>query len=163
MVHIAANVHHAGHYSEFERTNVNGTKNAITLCKDANAVLHHTSTASVCGVGTCYIPESDELVLHNRMNNIYQLYNPHVYSIERLAKKMFVRFKRVPKATLDKYLKENIHDKDIAILSFYNSIASKSRNVPWNNDFTCNMLKQLGFKWSKIGFFYLRYLAKFMK
>lgn len=264
VVHIAANVHHAGHYAEFEKTNVGGTRNAIQLCKDANAVLHHTSTASVCGVGTCQIPESDvvfrenilyigqkysqnvyihskykaeeavllaraeglkaniyrignltwrksdglfqknaeengfvsrsrglfkakmysqeldeypmdftpvdecaeayaKLVLHNRMNNIYQLYNPHVYSIEKLAKKMFVRFKRVPKATLDKYLKENIHDKDIAILSFYSSIASKSRNVPWNNDFTCNMLKQLGFKWSNIGFFYLRYFAKFMK
>lgn len=264
VVHIAANVHHAGHYADFERTNVQGTKNAIAFCKDANAVFHHTSTASVSGVGTVSIPETanlfdefilnigqkyiqnvyihskykaeeavlleranglkaniyrignltwrksdglfqknaeengfigrarglfkarlyslelaeypmdftavDEcaeayakLVLHNRMNNIYQLYNPHLYTIEMLHNKMFVRFKCVSKEIFDKHLKERIQDKDVAILSFYSSIASKSRNVPMSNDFTNDILKKLGFKWSKIGFLYLRHFRKLMK
>lgn len=264
VVHIAANVHHAGHYADFERTNVQGTKNVIDFCKDANAVLHHTSTASVSGVGTVSIPETSKifdefildigqkyvqnvyihskykaeeavlleranglkaniyrignltwrksdglfqknaeengfvgrarglfkarlysvelaeypmdftavdecadayakLVLHNRMNNIYQLYNPHLYTIEMLGNKMFVRCKCVSKEIFEKHLKEKIQDKDVAILSFYNSIASKSRNVPMKNDFTNGVLKQLGFRWSAIGFLYLRHFRKFMQ
>ncbi|MCQ2199869.1 MAG: AMP-binding protein [Paludibacteraceae bacterium] len=264
VVHIAANVHHAGNYAEFERTNVGGTRNAIQLSKDANAVLHHTSTASVCGVGTVPIPQTDKpfdefvlnigqkyvqnvyihskykaeeavlleranglraniyrignltwrksdglfqknaeengfigrsrglfkarlyspelaeypmdftavdecaeayakLVLHNRANNVYQLYNPNAYTIQELASKMFMRFKCIPKDEFATFLKEHIMDKDIAILSFYSSIASKSRNVPLNNDFTTRTLKDLGFKWQKIGFFYLRYFRRFMK
>ncbi len=264
VVHIAANVHHAGHYADFERTNVTGTKNAIEFAKDANAILHHTSTASVCGVGTVAIPKTDKpfdefvlnigqkyvqnvyihskykaeetvlveranglkaniyrignltwrksdglfqknaeengfigrsrglfkakmytpelaeypmdftavdecaqayakLVLHNRANNIYQLYNPYDYTIQQLSKKMFQKFKCVSKKEFDKFLKDSIQDKDLAILSFYSSIASKSRNVPLKNEFTCETLKSLGFKWSTIGFFYLRHFRKFMK
>ena len=57
-------------------------------------------------------------------------------------------------------MKESITDKDVAVLSFYNSIASSSRNVPMSNEFTVNELKKLGFKWSKVG---LRYLSRMNK
>ncbi len=263
VIHTAANVHHAGHYEDFERTNVWGTQNVINFCKDARAVLHYTSTASVNGVGTVAIPKTDKvfdefvldigqkyvqnvyihskykaeeavllaredglkvniyrignltwrmsdgmfqknaddngfigrargllkaglyspeiaefpmdftavdecanayvkLVLHNRINNIYHLYNPHLFTIEKLANKLLFKCKSVPREIFDKFLKEKITDKDVAVLSFYSSIASNSRNVPISNDFTNGVLLSLGFKWSNIGFHYLKYLKRFM-
>ena len=263
VIHTAANVHHAGHYEDFERTNVWGTQNVINFCKDARAVLHYTSTASVNGVGTVAIPKTDKvfdefvldigqkyvqnvyihskykaeesvllareeglkvniyrignltwrmsdgmfqknaddngfigrargllkaglyspeiaefpmdftavdecanayvkLVLHNRINNIYHLYNPHLFTIEKLANKLLFKCKSVPREIFDKFLKEKITDKDVAVLSFYSSIASNSRNVPVSNDFTNGVLLSLGFKWSNIGFHYLKYLKRFM-
>ena len=263
VIHTAANVHHAGHYEDFERTNVWGTQNVINFCKDARAVLHYTSTASVNGVGTVAIPKTDKvfdefvldigqkyvqnvyihskykaeeavllaredglkvniyrignltwrmsdgmfqknaddngfigrargllkaglyspeiaefpmdftavdecanayvkLVLHNRINNIYHLYNPHLFTIEKLANKLLFKVKSVPREIFDKFLKEKITDKDVAVLSFYSSIASNSRNVPISNDFTNGVLLSLGFKWSNIGFHYLKYLKRFM-
>lgn len=263
VIHTAANVHHAGHYEEFERTNVWGTQNVINFCKDARAVLHYTSTASVNGVGTVAIPKSDKvfdefvldigqqyvqnvyihskykaeeavliaraeglkaniyrignltwrmsdgmfqknaedngfigrarglfkaklyspeiaefpmdftavdecanayvkLVLNNKVNNIYHLYNPHLFTIEKLADKLLFSCKRVPKEIFDKFLREKIQDKDVAVLSFYSSIAANSRNVPVNNDYTVEVLAGLGFKWSKINFHYLKYLKQFM-
>lgn len=261
-IHTAANVSHAGHYSDFERTNVTGTQHVIDFCKTANAVLHHTSTASVHGAGTVeqrnpnakfdefcldvgqkytqnvyihskykaeervlvardeglktniyrignltwrskdgmfqknsqdngflgrcrgilkvgkYSSELDRypidftpvdecasayvrLALSDRVNNIYNLYNPYTYSIRMLGRKLFKRFKQVPREELDKLLKDNISDKDVAVLSFYSSIASASANVPMSNDFTVKELKKLGFKWSKIGLKYLKHMAKF--
>lgn len=263
VIHTAANVHHAGHYEEFERTNVWGTQNVINFCKDARAVLHYTSTASVNGVGTVAIPKTDKvfdefildigqqyvqnvyihskykaeeavllareeglkaniyrignltwrmsdgmfqknaedngfigrarglfkarlyspeiaefpmdftavdecatayvkLVLNNRVNNIYHLYNPHLFTIEKLADKLLFNCKRVPKEIFDKFLREKIQDKDVAVLSFYSSIAANSRNVPVNNDYTVKVLAGLGFKWSKINFHYLKYLKQFL-
>lgn len=263
VIHTAANVHHAGHYEDFERTNVWGTQNVINFCNDAEAVLHYTSTASVNGVGTVAIPKSDKvfdefvldigqkyvqnvyihskykaeeavlvarskglkvniyrignltwrmsdgmfqknaeengfigrarglfkarlyspeiaefpmdftavdecanayvkLVLHNKMNNIYHLYNPHLLTIDKLSDKLLFSCKRVPKEIFDKLLREKIQDKDVAVLSFYSSIASNSRNVPVNNDYTNSVLNGLGFKWSNIGFRYLKYLKRFM-
>lgn len=78
VFHVAANVHHAGDYSELERTNVFGTRNVIKFCTDANAVLEHTSTVSVHGAGTVKQRNSlaifDETVL-----NIGQHYEDNVY------------------------------------------------------------------------------------
>lgn len=263
VIHTAANVHHAGHYEDFERTNVQGTKNVIDFCNDAGATLHYTSTASVSGVGTVAIPKTDKifdefvldigqkyvqnvyihskykaeeavlqarekglkaniyrignltwrmsdgmfqknadengfigrsrgffkarlyspeiaefpmdftpvdecakayvkLVLHNKINNIYHLYNPHLFTIDKLADKLLFSCKRVPKEIFDKLLREKIQDKDVAVLSFYSSIASNSRNIPMDNEFTCRVLGQLGFKWSRIGFHYLRYFKRFL-
>ncbi len=263
VIHTAANVHHAGHYEDFERTNVWGTQNVINFCKDARAVLHYTSTASVNGVGTVSIPKTDKvfdefvldigqkyvqnvyihskykaeeavllareeglkvniyrignltwrmsdgmfqknaddngfigrarglfkaglyspdlaefpmdftavdecanayvkLVLYNRINNIYHLYNPHLFTIEKLANKLLFKCKSVPREIFDKLIREKINDKDVAVLSFYSSIASKSRNVPISNSYTTGVLSSLGFKWSNIGFHYLKYLKRFM-
>ncbi len=263
VIHTAANVHHAGHYEDFERTNVWGTQNVINFCKDARAVLHYTSTASVNGVGTVSIPKTDKvfdefvldigqkyvqnvyihskykaeeavllareeglkvniyrignltwrmsdgmfqknaddngfigrarglfkaglyspdlaefpmdftavdecanayvkLVLYNRINNIYHLYNPHLFTIEKLANKLLFKCKSVPRDIFDKLIREKINDKDVAVLSFYSSIASKSRNVPISNSYTTGVLSSLGFKWSNIGFHYLKYLKRFM-
>lgn len=261
VIHTAANVQHAGHYSKFELTNVIGTQNVIDFCKDANAVLQYTSTASVSGAGTVsqtnpdaifdencldigqnyvqnvyihskykaeervllareqgikanifrignltwrmsdgmfqknaqdngfigrckgllkvkmYSSEMNEypidftavdecatafvlLALHNRVNNIYHLYNPNVYSLENLTKKLLVHCKRVPRKVLEGRLREDIQDKEVAILSFYNSIATASKNITIRNDFTIRELEKLGFKWSKINLRYLRYLKK---
>ena len=78
VIHTAARVNHAGHYEDFERTNVLGTKNVIDFCKDARAILHHTSTASVSGSGTVEqtSPDAkfDEFCL-----NIGQKYMQNVY------------------------------------------------------------------------------------
>lgn len=259
VIHTAANVHHAGYYSDFERTNVIGTQNVIDFCRDADAVLQHTSTASVNGGGTVSQTNPDasfnefkldigqnyvqnvyihskfkaeervllareqglkanifrignltwrmsdgkfqrnaqdsgfldrvrgllkismysnelaaypidftavdecadayvRLALHNRVNNIYNLYNPNVYYLESLCNKMLLKVKRVPKEVFERNLKERIQDKEIAVLSFYNAIATSSKNVPMSNEFTVNELKKLGFKWSKINLRYLNYL-----
>ena len=261
VIHVAANVGHAGHYEDFERTNVIGTQNVIDFCFAAGAVLQHTSTASVHGAGTVkqnnpdakfdefslnigqnysqnvYIHSKykaeervllareaglkanifrignltwrmsdgvfqlnaqdngflgrcrgllkvgkysaeiadypidftpvDEcadayvrLSLHDRVNNIYNLYNPHVFTIDMLGRKVFRRFKRVSREILEGTLKEKMGDKDVAVLSFYNSIATSSANVPMSNEFTVSELKKLGFKWSKITIKYLRYMKK---
>lgn len=259
VVHTAANVHHAGHYSEFERTNVIGTQNVIDFCMTANAVLQYTSTASVNGAGTVAQSNPDasfdefrldigqsytqnvyihskfkaeerilvarekglkanifrignltwrmsdgkfqknaqdsgfldrcrgllkmgmysselaaypidftavdecadafvRLALHNKVNNIYNLYNPNVFNLETLCKKMLLHCRRVSREVFEKSLKERIQDKEIAVLSFYNAIASASSNVPISNEFTVNELKSLGFKWSKINLKYLNYI-----
>ena len=263
VIHTAANVHHAGHYEDFERTNVLGTKNIVDFCKDADAILHHTSTASVNGVGTVAIAQGDKvfdefildigqnyvqnvyihskykaeevvlkaraeglkaniyrignltwrkkdgvfqknaqdsgfisrakglfkvkmfsaeiaefpldftavdecadayvrLALSNRINNIYHLYNPNILTIEKLTSMLFIKSQLVPRAIYEKLLRERIQDKDVAVLSFYSAIASNSRNVPVKCDFTVSSLESLGFKWSKIGIGYLRYLKQYM-
>lgn len=259
VIHTAANVHHAGHYADFERTNVIGTQNVIDFCMVAQAPLQYASTASVNGAGTVSQSDPDacfdefhldigqnytqnvyihskfkaeervllarsqglkaniyrignltwrmkdgkfqknaqdngfldrcrglfkmgmysselaeypidftavdecadayvRLVLHNRMNNIYNLYNPNVFYLENLCRKMLFRVKRVPKDVFEKTLRERIQDKEIAVLSFYNAIASSSKNVPISNEFTVKELEKLGFKWSKINLRYLNYI-----
>ncbi|MBQ7378306.1 MAG: AMP-binding protein [Clostridia bacterium] len=261
VIHTAANVHHAGNYADFERTNVIGTQNIIDFCFTAGAVLQHTSTASVHGAGTVaqndpnatfdefhldigqeysqnvyihskykaeervllareqgleanifrignltwrmsdgvfqknaqdngfigryrglmkvgmYSKEIAEypidftpvdecadayvrLALHDRVNNIYNLYNPHVFTIDTLAKKLFRSIKQVSSEIFEKSLKELITDKEVAILSFYNAIASSSSNVPMSNEFTVAELAKLDFKWSKITLRYLSYINK---
>lgn len=261
VIHTAANVSHAGHYADFERTNVFGTQNVIDFCKLSGAVLHHTSTASVHGAGTVeqrdpnatfdefrlnigqkyvqnvyihskykaeervllaredglkaniyrignltwrnsdgrfqknaqdngflgrcrgllkvgmYSKELAEypidftpvdecadayvrLVLNDKVNNIYNLYNPNMFTVDKIGKQFFRSIRMVSRDKLEKTLKDSISDKDVAVLSFYNSIASSSRNVPMSNEFTVNELKKLGFKWSKIG---LRYLSRMNK
>lgn len=78
VYHVAANVHHAGDYSDLERTNVEGTKNVINFCFDAGAVMQHTSTVSVHGAATVRQSfknaEFDEHIL-----NIGQHYCDNVY------------------------------------------------------------------------------------
>ncbi len=261
VIHTAAMVSHAGHYADFERTNVLGTQNVIDFCMKSGAVLQHTSTASVHGAGTVeqrnpnatfdefrldigqnyaqnvyihskykaeervllareqglkanifrignltwrmsdgkfqrnsqdngflgrvrgllkvgvYSKELAEypidftpvdecadayvrLALHNRVNNIYNLYNPHMFTIDAIGKKFFRSIKKVSREIFEKSIKELISDKEVAVLSFYSSIASTSKNVPMSNEFTVRELKKLGFKWSKIGIRYLSYMKK---
>ena len=256
VIHTAANVSHAGHYEDFERTNVMGTQNVIEFCKEANAILQHTSTASVSGSGTVeqgypdavfdefslnigqkytqnvYIHskyKAEELVLlarkeglranifrignltwrvsdgkfqinakdngfvkrcrgllkiglygealaeylidftpvdecadayvklcfNKKVNNIYHLYNPHTYTLKAFSRRLLYRIKKTEQAVFEKKLKEWKGDADVAVLAFYNSIATLSRNIPTSNIFTVSVLQKLGFKWSKVG---LRYL-----
>ena len=100
------------------------------------------------------------LSLNNRVNNVYNLYNPHVFTIDSLGRKLFKSFKRVSREIYEKSLKELIADKAVAVLSFYSSIASSSRNIPMSCDYTVKELRKLGFRWSKIGIKYLSYMKK---
>ena len=100
------------------------------------------------------------LVFGDKVNNVYHLYNPHMFTVDKIGKQFFSNIKMVPREKLEKRLKESIMDKDVAVFSFYNSIASSSRNVPMSNEFTVNELKTLGFKWTKIG---LKYLSRMNK
>ena len=78
VIHTAAKVSHAGHYEDFERTNVIGTKNVIEFCKKSGAVLQHTSTASVSGSGT--VEQSLRDVKFNEFClDIGQKYKQNVY------------------------------------------------------------------------------------
>lgn len=78
VIHTAANVHHTGHYSDFERTNVHGTENVIKFCKDSNSVLHHTSTASVSGAGTVK-QKNPNTLFTEKMLDIGQSFKQNVY------------------------------------------------------------------------------------
>ncbi len=100
------------------------------------------------------------LSLYHKVNNIYNLYHPQLFTVDTFKKKFFLRIKKVPQEVFEKSLKDSIEDKDVAVLSFYNSIASASKNIPVSNEFTVNELKKLGFKWSKIGIKYLGYMKK---
>ena len=261
VIHTAANVNHAGHYSELERTNVQGTQVVIDFCKDADAVLQHTSTASVNGSGTVqqtnpnamfdefvldigqnyaqnvYIHskyKAEELVLlarenglkvnifrignltwrksdgkfqknaqdngfldrfrglvkvgmysqelaeypidftpvdecadayvrlalQKRANNIYNLYNPYMYSVDMLVRRFYWGIKKVSRETFEKAMRDLITDKEVAVLSFYNTIASASKSISISNTFTVKELKKLGFRWSRIGIRYLHYAKK---
>ena len=261
VIHTAANVSHAGHYKDFERTNVIGTQHVIDFCMLSGAVLQHTSTVSVHGSGTVEQKNPDarfdefsldigqnytqnvyihskykaeervllareqglqanifrignltwrmsdgkfqknsqdngflerckgllkvgmysaeiaaypidftpvdecadayvRLALSNRVNNIYNLYNPHLFTVEKLGKRMFTSVKKVPHEKFEKSLRESIADKEVAVLSFYSSIASTSKNIPMSNEFTVRELKRLGFKWSRIGIRYFSYMKK---
>lgn len=92
------------------------------------------------------------------MNNIYHLYNPNTYTLESLSRKLLCWMRKVPQSEFDKALKARMDDSDIAVLAFYNSIASVSKNIPIKNEFTVNELQKLGFRWSKAGMRYLRFL-----
>ena len=100
------------------------------------------------------------LALCNKINNIYNLYNPQLFTVETFKKKYFRKIKRVSRENFEKSLKESITDKDVAVLSFYSAIASSSKNIPMSNEFTVKELKNLGFEWSKIGLKYLSYIKK---
>ncbi len=78
VYHVAANVHHAGDYDELRKTNVEGTKNVINFCFDADAVLHHTSTVSLHGAAT--VRQSfKNAVFDEHILNIGQHYTDNVY------------------------------------------------------------------------------------
>ena len=259
VIHTAANVHHTGHYEEFEKVNVIGTQNVIAFCEKSGAFLHHTSTASVSGAGTvkqenpnavftenvldigqhytenvyirskyraeekvilarknglraniyrignltwrfkdgvfqknsddngflcrcrgimkigAYCSELDvfpidftpvdlcaaayvKLVISGDENQIYHMVNPNIIYIRNIKKKL--RCALVPKQIFEKRILEKMQDKDVAVLSFYSTIASASENIETNCDITVNKLKELCFAWPKIKLGYLKYLLK---
>ena len=78
VIHTAANVHHTGHYEEFEKSNVVGTQNVIAFCEKSGAFLHHTSTASVSGAGTVK-QDNPNAVFTEKVLDIGQHYSENVY------------------------------------------------------------------------------------
>lgn len=99
-----------------------------------------------------------KLVLCGDENHIYHMVNPNMVFIRNLSKKL--RCTLVPKPIFEKRMMEKRTDKDVAVLSFYNAIASVSDNIELSCDYTVNKLKELGFKWPKIKLTYLRYMLK---
>lgn len=102
VFHVAANVHHAGDYSDLERTNVTGTKNVISFCFDADAVLQHTSTVSLHGAATVK-QRYGKAVFDEDILDISQRYSDNVYIHSK-----YVAEQEVLKARLDG-LKANIY------------------------------------------------------
>ena len=100
------------------------------------------------------------LSMHDRVNNIYNLYNPYLYSVDMLVKRFYWGVKKVSKETFEQTVRSLIADKEVAVLSFYNAIASASRNITTSNTFTVKELKKLGFRWSRIGIRYLHFANK---
>lgn len=100
------------------------------------------------------------LALHDRANNIYNLYNPYLFSVDMLVRRFFWGVKKVSRDTFEKGLRDLINDKEVAVLSFYNTIASASKNIAISNSFTVKELKKLGFRWSRIGIRYLSFSKK---
>lgn len=78
--------------------------------------------------------------------------------IHHIRKKL--RCALVPKQIFEKRLLEKMADKDVAVLSFYSTIASASKNIETNCDITENKLRELGFRWPKIKLSYLKYMLK---
>ena len=70
------------------------------------------------------------------------------------------RIRKTSQPDFEKALRSWMDDSDVAVLAFYNSIASISKNIPISNEFTVNELQKLGFRWSKIGIRYLGYMKK---
>ena len=77
-----------------------------------------------------------------------------------LVKRFYWGVKKVSKETFEKALRRLISDKEVAVLSFYNAIASASKNIVTSNAFTVKELKKLGFRWSRIGIRYLHHAKK---
>lgn len=78
VFHVAANVRHAGDYSDLERTNVTGTKHVIDFAVKADAVLHHTSTVSVHGAATVK-QRYGKNILDESVLDVGQKYTDNVY------------------------------------------------------------------------------------
>ncbi len=100
------------------------------------------------------------LALNTRANNIYNLYSPYLFTIDMLVRRLFWGVKKVSKDSFEKALRNLITEKEVAVLSFYNTIASASKNIRTSNSFTVKELKKLGFTWSRIGIRYLYYAKK---
>ncbi|MBQ8567692.1 MAG: iron-containing alcohol dehydrogenase [Oscillospiraceae bacterium] len=87
VIHTAANVHHAGDYSDLARTNVDGTNRVIRFAMKADAVLQHTSTVSLHGAGTVIEDrrdaDFDEFTLYIGQHYTDNVYIHSKYEAER--------------------------------------------------------------------------------
>lgn len=77
VIHSAAMVKHYGHYSEFEKVNVQGTEEVIQFCLDSDKHLSFVSTVSVSGNYMCSngkkksFTENDLYIGQDYRNNVY--------------------------------------------------------------------------------------------
>ena len=91
VIHTAANVHHAGDYSDLARTNVQGTQHVIDFCRAAEAVLNHVSTTSLHGAGTVIEDRKDasfdETTLYIGQHYVDNVYIHSKFEAERAVLK----------------------------------------------------------------------------
>ena len=95
-------------------------------------------------------------VIHLDKVKVVHLVQVVDFTVDMLVKRFMWGVKKVSKESFEKSVRKLISDKEVAVLSFYNTIASASKNIVTTNTFTVKELKKLGFKWSRIGIFYLR-------
>lgn len=83
IIHSAANVKHYGNYTDFEQTNIKGTKNIIDICKFLNCPMHYISTMTISG--NYLIEQSNENIVFDE-NTFYekQNFDENVYSKSKL-------------------------------------------------------------------------------
>lgn len=89
IIHSAANVKHYGNYTDFEKTNIEGTKNILAFCKYVNASLHYISTMTVSG--NYLLEQKNNNIIFNE-NTFYQnqSFNDNVYSKSKLIAESLV-------------------------------------------------------------------------
>ncbi len=83
VIHCAANVKHYGNYSDFEKTNIKGTKNIIDFCNKLNVPLQYISTMTISGN---YLIEQDHNLVVFDENTFFenQSFDDNVYSKSKL-------------------------------------------------------------------------------
>jgi thioester reductase-like protein len=82
VIHCAANVKHYGNYSDFERININGTKNIIDFCIPGNIHLHYISTMTVSG--NYLLKQNKDLAFDEYSFYNNQNFDKNVYSKSKL-------------------------------------------------------------------------------
>lgn len=82
VIHCAANVKHYGIYSEFEKTNILGTKNIIDFCKSLGCKLHYISTMTVSG--NYLLEQSKKCTFDENCFYINQKFDNNVYAKSKL-------------------------------------------------------------------------------
>jgi len=89
VIHCAANVKHYGNYADFERTNIEGTKNIIALCNKLNIPLNYISTMTISGN---YLIEQNNNSFVFDENTFFknQSFNDNVYSKSKLIAESIV-------------------------------------------------------------------------
>ncbi|MFR2533862.1 MAG: amino acid adenylation domain-containing protein [Clostridia bacterium] len=89
VIHCAANVKHYGNYLDFQKTNIQGTKNIIQLCKQLSLPLHYISTMTISG---------NYLIEQKNTNSVFdehtffsgQSFDDNVYSKSKLIAESLV-------------------------------------------------------------------------
>lgn len=84
VIHTAALVKHYGHYEDFERVNVTGTKEIITFCTTYHSSMYHVSTI---GVYSAYKP------LHGKDGDIFRLTENVFYTGNNYSDNVYIKSK----------------------------------------------------------------------
>jgi amino acid adenylation domain-containing protein/thioester reductase-like protein len=78
VIHASGLTKHYGHYSEFKKVNIDGTKRIIDFCLSNSVTLNHISTVSICGN---YLTTKNSKKINFTENDFYigQNYSDNVY------------------------------------------------------------------------------------
>ena len=131
IIHTAAIVKHYGNFEEFQKININGTKNIAELSYTLNKRLIHISSISVSGN---YLVKQDNRNIEFSENNLYigQNYSNNVYVhskfeaekviLEYMKKGLNAQIHRI--GILSGRLSDGVFQENISDNAFYNRIKS---------------------------------------